>query len=135
MQTTDFLDLAPTSNSIISNFKGYQGRNLNKLAEVPIIGELALHNIEAESTDDTLAVVGASTGKLPTAKATITQKKVVFRITLSDEEVRYSNVVDVVATAQRKLGDSFANTLISAFINGDTDLTADTNINLAVGTP
>ena len=102
---------------------------------MPIVGELGLHAIEAESTDDTLTSVNASTGKLPTAKVTINQKKVVFRVTVSDEEVRFASVVDVVALMQRKLADSFSRTLISAFINGDTVTTANTNINLIDGTP
>jgi hypothetical protein len=135
VQTTSFLDLAPRANDMISMFKGYQGSNLNKIEEVPIVGELGLHEIETEQTDDTQVVVTTSTGKLPTAKVTINQKKVVFRVTVTDEEVRFASVVDVVALMQRKLADSFSRTLVSAFINGDTVTTANTNINLIDGTP
>lgn len=135
VQTTDFLDLAPQINPTLGMFKGFHGRNMDKTMEVPVIGELALHNLEGEATDDTLDVVNASSGKLPTAKVTIAQKKMVFRVTISDEEVRFSNVVDIVATMQKKLAESAARTTISALINGDTVTTANTNINLIDGTP
>jgi len=135
IQTTDFLDLAPTINPTLANFKAFHGRNMHQIMEVPVIGELGLHTIEAESTGDTLTSVNASSGTLPTGKVTVTQKKMVFRVTVSDEEVRFSNVVDIVATLQKKLADSAARTTVSALINGDTVTTADTNINLIVGTP
>lgn len=135
VQTTDFLDLAPTVNPTLANFKAFHGRNMNAIMEVPVIGELPLHTIEAESTGDTLTSVNASSGKLPTAKVTVNQKKLVFRVTVSDEEVRFSNVVDIVATLQKKLADSAARTTVSAFINGDTVTSATTNINHIDGTP
>jgi len=135
VQTTDFLDLAPTINPTLGAFKAFHGRNMNAIMEVPVIGELGLHTIEAESTGDTLTNVNASSGTLPTGKVTVTQKKMVFRVTVSDEEVRYSNVVDIVATLQKKLADSSARTMVSALINGDTVLTATTNINKIDGTP
>lgn len=135
VQMTDFLDLAPTMSDILPQFKGYHGRNLDKVASVSCIGELGLHNVEAESTDDTLTAVNASSGKLPTDKVTITQKKAVFRVTITDEMVRFVNIVDVVALMQRKLAESSARTTVNAIINGDTVLTANTNINLIDGTP
>lgn len=133
--TTDFLDLAPQINPTLGMFKGFHGRNMNLTMKVPVIGELGLHTIEAESTADTLTSVNASSGKLPTADITITQKKMVFRATVSDEEVRFSNVVDILATLQRKLADSWARTIVHALINGDTVTTATTNINVIDGTP
>jgi hypothetical protein len=135
IQTTDFLDLAPTIFPTLEMFKGFHGRNMDKTMEVPIIGEIGLHNLEAESTGDTLTNVNASTGTLATAKCTIAQKKLAFRVTVSDEEVRFSNVIDIVAALQKKLADSSARTTVSALINGDTVLTANTNINLIDGTP
>jgi hypothetical protein len=133
--TTDFLDLAPQINPTLGMFKGFQGRSMDMTMKVPIIGEVGLHSIEAESTGDTLTTVNASSGKLATADVTITQKKLVFRATVSDEEVRFSSVVDILATLQKKLADSWARTIVSALINGDTTLTATTNINLIDGTP
>ncbi len=133
--TTDFLDLAPTINPTLGMFKGFHGRNMNLTMKVPIIGEVGLHTIEAESTADTLANVNASSGKLATADVTITQKKLIFRATVSDEEVRFSSVVDILATLQKKLADSWARTIVSALINGDTVTSATTNINQIDGTP
>jgi hypothetical protein len=133
--TTDFLDLAPVINPTLAMFKGFHGRNMDKVMDVPVIGEVGLHTIEAESISDTLTNVNASSGKLATAKVTITQKKLVFRATVSDEEVRFSSVVDILSTLQKKLADSWARTVVSALINGDTVLTANTNINLIDGTP
>lgn len=135
VQTTDFLDLAPRINPTLANFKGFHGRNMNPVMEVPCIGELGLHKLEAESTADTLTSVNASSGTLATGKVTVTQKKLVFRVTVSDEEVRFSNVVDIVATMQKKLADSAARTTVHALINGDTVTSATTNINQIDGTP
>lgn len=135
VQTTDFLDMAPLINPTLAQFKGFHGRNMNKIMEVPCVGELALHKLEAESTGDTLTSVNASTGTLATGKVTVTQKKLAFRVTVSDEEVRFSNIVDIIATMQRKLADSASRTTVSALINGDTEAAATTNINHIDGTP
>lgn len=136
IQTTDFLDLAPKLNPLLGAFRGYHGRNLPKIVEVPIIGEVPLHNLASEwTTGAPTAQILQGLGKMPTAKVTLTQKKFLFSVDVSDEEVRFVNVLDVLATIQRKLADSSARTQISAIINGDTDTTANTNINLIDGTP
>lgn len=135
IQTTDFLDLAPRINPTLAQFKGFHGRNMDKTMEVPVIGELGLHRIEAETTDDTMPATTTSTGTLATGKVTVNQKKLAFRVTVSDEEVRFSNIVDIVATMQRKLADSAARTTVHALINGDTAAGATTNINHIDGTP
>jgi hypothetical protein len=136
VQTTDFLDLAPILNPLLGAFRGFHGRNLNKIQEVPVIGELPLHQLAAEWTSGApTAQIIQGLGKLPTAKVTLNQKKFLFSVDVSDEEVRFVNVLDVLATIQKKLGDSSARTTISAIINGDTVTTANTNINLIDGTP
>jgi len=135
VQTTDFLDLAPRINPTLAQFKAFHGRNMDKVMEVPVIGELGLHKLEAESTDDTLTSVNASSGTLATGKVTVTQKKLAFRVTVTDEEAVHVNVVDILATIQRKLADSASRTTVSALINGDTVTSATTNINHIDGTP
>lgn len=135
VQTQDFLDLAPRINPTLANFKAFHGRNMDKTMEVPVIGELGLHKLEAESTNDTLTSVNASSGTLATGKVTVTQKKLAFRVTVSDEEVVHVNVLDMIATIQRKLADSASRTTVSALINGDTEAGATANINHIDGTP
>lgn len=136
IQTTDFLDLVPKLNPLLGAFRGYHGRNLPKIAEVAIIGEVPLHNLASERTTGApTAQIVQGLGKMPTAKVTLTQKKFLFSVDVSDEEVRFVNVLDVLATIQRKLADSSARTQISAIINWDTATAANTNINLIDGTP
>ena len=47
---------------------------------------------------------------------------------VSDEEVRFVNVVDVVATIQRKLAASAARTQEALILNGDTTSGATGNV-------
>ena len=136
IQTTDFLDLAPKLNPLLGAFRGFHGRNMAKIMEVPAIGELPLHLLSSEWTTGTApAQIVAGKGKLPTDKLTITQKKFLFSVDISDEEMRYATVLDIVATTQRKLAESSARTSVSTIINGDTDTSATTNINTIDGTP
>lgn len=129
--TSDFLDLAPNAEPGLQFFKGFHGRNMDKTMKVPVLGELGLHDLSAEVTATTSSGpalwLGQPTGKLPTATVQIDQKKYDFQIDVSDEEVRF-NIIDLVATLQRKLGVSAARTILATAINGDT--TASTaNIN------
>jgi len=57
---------------------------------------------------------------MPTAKVTLTQKKYLFSVDVSDEEVRFTNVVDLVALINRKLARSAAETQEALILNGDT---------------
>lgn len=136
IQTTDFLDLAPKLNPLLGAFPGFHGRNLPKIAEVPVIGELPLHNLAGEWTTGAPGTkITQGAGKLPTAKVTLTQKKYLFSVDISDEETRFVTVIDLISKIQMKLAESSARTMISAIINGDTDANINTNINLIDGTP
>ena len=53
---TDFLDLAPKMNPILSFFRGYHGRNLDLVAKRPVIGELPLHDLMPEQTTGAFAL-------------------------------------------------------------------------------
>jgi hypothetical protein len=68
---------------------------MDKIMEVPVIGELPYHQLMAETTTGLVAYSNAVT-KTPTAKIAITQKKYYLDIDVSDEEVRFVNVIDVV---------------------------------------
>lgn len=131
---TDFLDMAPKSNPLLQFFQaGYHGRNMDLKMDVPVIGELPLHQLMPEQTTSAFAFA-QGLGKLPTAKVTIQQKERFFSVDISEYELRFA-VVDLLAIIKKKLADSVANTMLSDFINGDTVLTANTNINLIDGTP
>jgi HK97 family phage major capsid protein len=134
IQTTDFLDLVPRTSPFIGTLRGYHGRNMNKIMEVPVIGEIPFHDLGSEWTTGAGAL-SQGKGKLPTAKVTITQKKYEFSVDVSDEEVRFVNVVDVVATIQRKLAASAGRTQEALLLNGDTVTAGTGNINSDDGAP
>lgn len=132
----DFLDLAPKMDDILGQFRGYHGRNLPKQCTEAIIGELPLHNIAPEWTTGTPpSMIAQGLGKLPTGSVTLNQKKFFFSVDVSDEEVKFASIVDLLAHIQMKLAGSSARTTVSAIINGDTATGANTNINLIDGTP
>lgn len=132
--STDFIDMAPKVSPLLSFFQaGYHGRNLDKISEVPVIGELPLHQLMPEQTTGAFSFA-QGLGMMPTAKVTITQKERFFTVDISEYELRFA-VVDLLSIIKKKLADSVANTMLSDFINGDTVLTANTNINLIDGTP
>lgn len=131
---TDFLDLIPQASPLMSFFSaGYHGRNLNLKQDVPILGELPLHQLKAEQTTGALAFA-QGLGKQPTGKVEIVQKQRFFSVDISEYEQQFA-ITDVVALVKRKLALSAANTMVSDVINGDTVTTANTNINLIDGTP
>lgn len=134
IQTTDFLDLAPRFSPFIWALKWYHGRNLNKIQEVPVIWESPMHDLGSEWTTGAGAVAQGK-WKIPTAKITLTQKKYEFSVDVSDEEVRFVNVVDIVATIQRKLAESAARTQEALILNGDTETGATWNVNSDDGAP
>ena len=131
---TDFIDLIPSSSEVMSFFQsGFHGKNLPKIADVSVLQELPLHQLKSEQTTGALAIA-QGLGKLPTKKVTITQKQRFFSVDISEYEQQFA-ILDVVALIKRKLALSSANTMASDIINGDTVLTANTNINLIDGTP
>lgn len=131
---TDFIDQLPKASPLMAFFQaGFHGKDLDKIAEVAAIGEASLHQLMPEQTTGALAIA-QGLGKLPTAKVTITQKERFFTVDISEYELRFA-VVDITAIVKDRLAKSAANTMISDFINGDTVLTLNTNINLIDGTP
>lgn len=131
---TDFLDLIPTASQLMSFFQGgFHGKNLAKKQDVPVLGELPLHQLKAEQTTGALAFA-QGLGKQPTKLVTIEQKQRFFSVDISEYEQQFA-ITDVVALVKRKLAQSAANTMASDILNGDTVLTANTNINLIDGTP
>lgn len=131
---TDFLDLAPKANPLLAFFQaGYHGKNMDLKMDVPVIGELPLHQLMPEQEDGALGFAQAL-GKLPTAKVTIEQKERFFTVDISEYELRFS-VVDLLSIIKKKLADSVANTMLSDFINGDIRTAANQNINRIDGTP
>jgi hypothetical protein len=128
IQTTDFLDLIPRISGLLGAFTGFHGRNLDKIQEVPVIGELPFHDLGTEWTTGAGAL-SQGKGKQPTAKITLTQKKYEFSVDISDEQVRFVNIVDMVALIQRKLALSAARTQEALAVNGDVVTAATGNVN------
>jgi HK97 family phage major capsid protein len=136
VQTTDFLDLTPTISPILSAFRGFHGRNLNKIQEVPVIGRLAKHQLSTEwTTGSPVSMITQGKSLLPTAKITLTQKKYLFSVDISDEEMRFVNVLDIVTKTNEKLARSSAETIEALALNGDTTNASTGNINSDDGDP
>lgn len=131
--TTDFLDLTPTVNPLLQEFVGFHGRNMNKTEKVPVIGDVAFHQLMAEQTTGAFAIA-QGLGTLPTDEVQIDQKQYFFSVDISEALLRFS-VVDILAIVKNKLAKSAARTMIAAIINGDDTATANTNINSIDGTP
>lgn len=132
--STSFLDLIPSASQLMGFFSaGYHGNALNMKQDVPVIGELALHQLKAEQTTGAFAFA-QGTGRLPTAKVELVQKQRFFSVDISEHEQQFG-ITDVVALVKRKLALSAANTMVSDILNGDTATSANTNINLIDGTP
>lgn len=133
---TDFIDLVPKISPFIGALGGYHGRNMPLIADVAVIGELPFHNLGTEWTTGAGSNYPAQgAGKVPTAKIEIRQKKYEFSVDLSDEEMRFVNVVDVMATIQRKLAMSASRTQEALLLNGDVVTAATGNVNSDDGAP
>ncbi len=131
---TDFIDLIPQASQIMNFFQsGFHGKNLPKIADVAVLQELALHQLKTEQTTGAFAIAQGK-GLLATKKVTLTQKQRFFSVDISEYEQQFA-ILDVVALIKRKMALSSANTMVSDVLNGDTVLTANTNINLIDGTP
>lgn len=131
---TDFIDQVPKASPLMAFFMaGFHGKNMDKDMIVSAIGEAPLHQLMPEQTTGALAFA-QGLGKPQTGKVTINQKERFFTIDISEAELRFA-VVDLLAVVKDRLAKSAANTMISDFLNGDTVLTANTNINLIDGTP
>lgn len=131
---TDFIDQIPKASPLMNFFMaGFHGKNMDKDMIVAAIGEAPLHQLMPEQTTGAFAFA-QGLGKVPTGKVTINQKERYFTVDISEAELRFA-VVDLLAVVKDRLAKSAANTMISDFLNGDTVLTLNTNINLIDGTP
>lgn len=136
IQTTDFLDLTPKYSYALSFFRGFHWRNMPMVAEVPVIGEIGLHDLSTEWTTWTpTAQIAQGKGKLPTDKVTVRQKQYLFSIDVSEQQNRFTNIIDVITTINRKLAASAAKTQEYAIFNGDTATGATGNVNSDDGAP
>lgn len=133
----DFLDVAPKFGTFLPELRGFHGRNLNLSEDVAILGETNLFQKgPAEWTTGGLyAQVAQGTDLVPTAKVNLTQKQFFGSVDISEKEIRFSNVVDIVANAQQKLAKSAARTLEAWIINGDIVTAGTGNVNSDDGAP
>ena len=120
---TDFMDVAVKTNPFLQFFTGYHGKAMDLKMDVPVVGEVALHQLMAEQTTGALAFA-QGLAKTPTAKVEIIQKEYFLSVDVSEAETRFS-VIDIVAMIKERLARSSARTIIASAINGDTVTTAN----------
>lgn len=136
VQSVDFLDLVPKYGTFIQALRGFHGRNLNKIQEVDVLWEIPLHDLSSEwTTGSPISKIAQGIGRLPTAKVTLTQTKYNFSVDVSDELMRFVNIIDIMATINAKLAKSAARTQEALILNGDTTTAWTGNVNSDDGAP
>ena len=133
----DFLDVAPKFGTFLPELRGFHGRNMNLSEDVAIIGETTIFKGDAGewTTGGLYAQVTQGNSLVPTAKVNMTQKKFIGTIDISEQEMRFSNIVDIVANAQQKLAKSAARTMEAWILNGDIVTAGTGNVNSVDGAP
>lgn len=80
-----------------------------------------MHDLSSEwTTGSPISKIAQGIGRLPTAKVTLTQTKYNFSVDVSDELMRFVNIIDIMATINAKLAKSAARTQEALILNGDT---------------
>lgn len=121
----EVVNLIPTYSSLLSALPGNHGTNMPKSATVPVLGEVGFFQGEDEWTNNSTADEGiydgvVGNGKPATAEISINQKKLVLRIPISDDQLRYS-VKNVEEWVKSLIAQSAARTIESMIINADVD--------------
>lgn len=118
----EVINLIPTYSSLLSALPGNHGANMPKSATVPVLGEVGFFEGEGEWQDngDGLYDGVVGNGKAATGEIVIDQKKLVLRIPISDDQLRYS-VKNVEEWVKTLIAQSAARTIESMIINSDLD--------------
>lgn len=125
----DILSLIPTYSSFLWNMRGNRGSNLPMTIDVVVVWETGFYGAGSEwTTWALLSKVAQGTDKIATSKVTITQKKYIMSIDISDEELKYS-IWDIERIAMDRLAKSASRTIDAVILNGDTEAGAINNIN------
>lgn len=134
-EVASILSQIPTYSRLLPVLPGSHGFNLPKSIDVPIAGETALFTLADEwTTGAPSGLLAQGTQRAPTAKVTISPKKLRATVDISEEQMLYS-ITDMKAWVTGLLAASAARTVDHMIINGDVVTTANTNINLIDGTP
>jgi hypothetical protein len=127
------LDLMIQQAPVAQRF-AFRGNGLNKRDEIKVSIGLGDHFLGSEATTG-YDLLLTTTGELPTANLNVDQKKLHFIVDISDEQQRFTNIVDMITFATDKMRASFANTASKAIINGDIVTAATGNVNSDDGAP
>lgn len=134
-EVSSILSMIPTYSRLLPVLPGSHGFNLPKSLEVPVAGETGLFTLASEwTTGAPSGLLAQGTNKAPTAKVTISPKKLRMTVDVSEEQLLYA-ITDMKAWIQNLLAQSAARTIDHMVINGDTATALNTNINLIDGTP
>lgn len=118
-------------SSFLKMLPGYHGVGLNKIEEVPVIGDVGFFSLHAEKTTSAFSLAQGNT-TLATAKVTLTQKQYDLTIDVSNELSQF-NVLGAAAFEARlkeKIAKAMVRTVEGLIINGDTTNAATGNVNL-----
>lgn len=118
-------------SSFLKMLPGYHGVGLNKIEEVPVIGDVGFFALHAEKTTGAFALTQAA-NTMATAKVTLTQKQYDLKIDVSNELSQF-NVLGAAEFERRlkeKIAKAMVRTVESLIINGDTTNAATGNVNL-----
>ena len=127
------LDLMVANATVTQKFTNL-GSNLNKRDKVVISVGIGDHDLASESTTG-FDLLDTTTGQVPTAELNIDQRKFKFVIDISDEQQKFTNIVDMMAYAQDQMRRSFSNTSTKLVINGDIVTAATGNVNSVDAAP
>jgi len=107
--------------------------------EVPIEGADPTVYFVGETINENQLTLADSNSPIPdskigSGKAQLNAKKLALRVGISEELVEDS-IIPIVSLYRKQAQQAMANAIDYVLLNGDTDATANTNINLIDGTP
>lgn len=127
----EVMDCIPNYGTFLNALPGNHGTGLQAVEVLPIIGDVGKFQLGTEVSSGAM-VHGAGTHTLGTDKVTLTQKKLVMQIDVTDELSTF-NPLRADAFEQKireKIAKAMVRTVEHVIINGDTTNSATGNVNL-----
>jgi len=121
------LDMVPEYSTFLSGLPGFHGTGLNLTEKVAVIGDVGFFQGNAEQTTGAQALPQAR-NLLLTGEILLTQAPLIADVFVTKRELRYS-VAKLEEVIKTKLAKSFARTIESMIINGDSETGATGNVN------
>ena len=126
--TDKVLEVIPTFAKLMDGLSaGFHGNNMGISIKVPIKGEIGFAEGNAEWTT-AAGTIAQGVNRLATGEVTITQYPLIASVDVSKRELNYSvgKIEDMIVDAIAK---TYARTIESMVINGDTETGATGNVN------